>query len=201
MIVLYFVITDRGAQFYEAIITYNQNYAGSIVENIFRGMSPSALWPPMMNFSLPLVLAGVLAWSLNPGLEKDRLLIIIYGICVVLLIASPGRFFSYYYQLWLPVLALFGAEIIFYIEHKFPKHKLAMNLAGVIIVLTLLSFQIRYFEWTPMEWARYKDDGFVDYPQAAKTIDRLLQPDETFSCGDRDPHFTFTHSGIPQCAL
>jgi hypothetical protein len=103
----YFWIDDRLGIFVTTVILFNRDYAGSLSSNLVRALSPSRLWPDVLGVEVPLlVLAGV---GLALGLGRARravLALLSYFVGAAVMVALPGHWWPYYYQVYVPPLVL-----------------------------------------------------------------------------------------------
>jgi len=103
----YFWIDDRLGIFVTTVISFNRDYAGSLSGNLARTLSPSRLWPDVLAVELPLlVLSGV---GLAFGLGRERraaLALVSYFVGAAVMVALPGHWWPYYYQVYVPPLVL-----------------------------------------------------------------------------------------------
>ncbi|BAP55022.1 hypothetical protein THII_0725 [Thioploca ingrica] len=178
----YFAILGRFKAFYDTIFIYNQYYAGSAVKNILRGLFiPQQLFPPFPQLAYPLiVLAIILGTLILFSRKRTWIFWLAYAVAIQIMVALPGKFFSHYYQLWLPLLAVgFGGAIIEL--GKIIKPIWISQLVATILIIALLYLHLPQYQLEPIEWSRKKyGDLFIITKNLAQEIDNLLQKDETF---------------------
>lgn len=160
----WFYLDQRFTDFFDAVITYNQAYAGSILDN-FVGLFRAE------NLFLSRALTGVLpllyfalAWALDhllrrPGFRHSALAL--FGLAAALQVGSTRDYFEHYYQLLLPFLcastALLWARLRAgrFLPARLPATRIARLL---LLLLPLIPLGYWCHAWTldPLETSRLK---------------------------------------------
>jgi len=100
----YFALTGRFRIVYATTFLHPSYYSGNMFQNLWTSLGMSNLFPTKLQVISPLVplslIAGIIAWL--KGLVRPWLLLFAYAIATQLTIGVSGRFYSHYYQLWLP---------------------------------------------------------------------------------------------------
>jgi hypothetical protein len=180
----YFALTGRGELFWKTMFVYPRFYAGSVVTNLVRSFELKNLLPASMRFIAPLALAALLAFipGSRSGTRRAKLILLAAAIGTYFAIAWPGQFWTHYYQLWLPILAIaagWGIERFSRVRVVRPWLRVAL---GAMIALALIGPQISCFTLDADGWIRrkYEPSFFARARDDARDIDRLLVPSETF---------------------
>jgi len=186
---LYFVLTRRGQDFYDLLFAYNRFYTthnGSLFSHVLRSFHPTTV--PIDVFVGTGLLWGPLVLLCLTGLglgttEKSRpawLRWLAYAAGVQLTIILSANFFSHYYQLWLPVLAVGSGWAIEEIEQK--AHRTwAGTTAGILALGSLLAYEIPFYRLSPVEWSIRKYGAeFLVTQKLGEDLRSLLKPEESF---------------------
>jgi len=183
LVVGYFAATGRFEAFWEAVVTFNRFYAGSLTENL-RKLAQPASWESMLSTvplaALALLGAGAGLWR---GPRRRVACLLLWGAGTALAVGLPGKFFPHYFQLWLPVLAVAGGWAVGLLgRHAPPRVRTLPHLAAAMVVALLVVYQIPLYQLSPDDFSRakYRDDLFVEERRLARELDTLLRPDETF---------------------
>jgi len=183
----YFAATGRFSDFYENVVVYNSQYAGSIWSNIATSWQPALLLPnALKRVALPLIAVSLIGAGV--ALATSR----ISGRCWMFLVASmiatqaavalPGKFFAHYYQLWVPLLAVcagIGVNSLRWVASKGATYW--SHTAGATVLVLLLGLQLPLYRLAPEDWSRRKyGEVFVDSQRMGREIGSLLKPGETF---------------------
>ena len=104
----YFSFTGRFRIFWDTIFIYNRYYAGNMTQNIIQAFNPKLLIPGFLLFTVPLLILLLLGIfpSIKKNMSRSWFLWIALAAGTFLTVASPGRFYPHYYQLWLPPLCV-----------------------------------------------------------------------------------------------
>lgn len=113
----YFWAVGRLAPFYEAVVSYNRDYAGSIGANVMASLMPTvdALRPLLPYVPLVLAIGATLVASLFRRTKLQPwqavpLLAYLAGSWIA--VALPGRLYPHYFQLLLPAVAIGAAALL-----------------------------------------------------------------------------------------
>ena len=183
VVVGWFGVTGRFAAFWEAVVTFNTAYAGSLTANLARLFDPAV--HRSMFSTIPLVVLAVV--GLVAGLARaDRrrfTLLLAWAVGTALAVALPGKFFPHYFQLWLPVLAVAGGWAVGALGRLAPARVATLpHLAGGVVIVLLVVLQLPLYQLSAEDFSRakYRTDLFVEEVKLARELDTLLQPGETF---------------------
>lgn len=184
----YFYATGRGDIFYKSIIVFNSHYSGNILTNMVAPVFGQA--DVFVDVIGPLAVFAIVGTVLAFLYEKRLgLLVAAYGISSWIALAAAGRFSVHYYQLWLPPLVIASAwGIGYFFTSTKPIHKALAYVAGLILVATLLFYQLPHYR------AIYANEFVPQLPVlngAHKTVDvisSLLRNDETFYLWGNTPN-------------
>jgi len=179
----YFAGTGRLEAFWEAVVTFNAFYAGSLLENIRRLFDPAVHWS--MSSTIPLASLAVIGVVAGLGFGDRRRFahLLAWAIGTALAVALPGKFFPHYFQLWLPVLAVAGGWTVGTLRRLAPARAATLpHLAGAVVIVLLVVLQLPLYQLSAEDFSRakYRTDLFVEERKLARELDALLQPGETF---------------------
>ncbi|MCG8565904.1 MAG: glycosyltransferase family 39 protein, partial [Desulfobacterales bacterium] len=133
--------------FYASVFSFNQIYAGSILENLFKGFT-FTVHPPLVYSYIILfgiTLCGVVLLLFTPSARNSDynwdkgncFLLLGYMVGVWVAMALPGKYFPHYYQLLLPPLVIGFAILLVYMWEE--RRHMAMALLSLLLVLPLSS--------------------------------------------------------------
>lgn len=190
----YFFVLGRFADFWSVVFAYNSGYSGSILLNVWEFLAnPRALFRQHLKDVWILVILSF-AWAIVSRREYGpvkRSLLILFLFGVIVEIASPGRFFSHYYQLAFPPLVILAA-LAFYDLGEYFKRAIpgapGLALAAVIVfsMANLIYYQAYYIKIGPEERSRHKyKDRFNDAYLIAEYVKGKTEACETiYNWGD-----------------
>lgn len=191
----YFALTGRFQILYTTMFVYPGYYSDNLFKNLWVSLG-SYLYPKQMQFTTPLVfltmLGGIVAWL--KGIKRPWLLLVAYVLATQLTIAMPGRFYTHYYQLWLPIFAVgagWSTVLLIHIVKEQYKNWLPHAFA-TIAMLFMLQAEIWAYRMDPEEWSIRAYGGVYGASEKlAVEIGKILEPGETlFVLGD-EPGFYF----------
>lgn len=181
----YFNLNGRLYDFWDAVFYFNSYYSESILKNIWTFFSsPDKLFNVCLSDIWILVLLSI-AWLAVSRKQYVRLkrpffILLLIGLCVE--VASHGRYFPHYYQLFLPIICILSA-LFFYdiielagtLKNKYTKPLLSML---VLIPLFLLSQQQMVFlKMTPYEVSEKKYGKlFTESYEVAQAVKKMTEP-------------------------
>jgi hypothetical protein len=178
---VYFAAVGHVKDFYEIVFTYNRYYAGNIINNLVKGLYN---FKGFLKFLVPFIYTiCILAMLVKPK-ELRRPWLLLSGLIIGshIAVAIPGKFFSHYYQYWLPVLAVTVAWTIEEWGRLAERYSLWVKCAaGSIILIFMVAHEFPNYKISPEEWSRkkYKEE-FVESKEMGEEIRRILKPGETF---------------------
>jgi hypothetical protein len=180
---LYFAARGRGQAFREAVVDYNQAYAGSLLQNVVASFRGAELVGPSLPTFGPLIVLTVLGIVLGLGRDTRRwTLLASFALSTHLAIAMPGQFHPHYYQQWFPPLAVGGAWAIVEASRRLASRPQWLGRSlGLATIAALLVIQVPAYGRPASEWSREKyGEVFLTSKTVGGEIDRLLAKDETF---------------------
>lgn len=179
----YFYATRRFSPFYDTMFIYNRFYAGDFWKNIKDSLRPGYLVPPPLRLTaLAMAPAGfgmLLGLSKTP--RRSWLLFLGWALGTQISIMLPGKFFPHYYQLWLPLMAVFAAWGIEEIELS-SLHLTWLPVAlGAAALLIIGVHEQSFYKYSGEELSRLKySEIFVASAKTGRELGQLLAPGETF---------------------
>ena len=179
----YFSISGRWDAFWNAVFTFNRQYAGSTWDNVANALVLDQLIAPALYPLLPLLVLTILGLLTGgpPARRRGRALLTAYAIGTVLAVALPGRFSPHYYQLWLPLLAIGGAVGVAALRPVVFSERVWLGRAGAVILAVLVVVELPALTLDPQEWSRRKfGERLLESEATARTLNGLLLRDETF---------------------
>ncbi len=200
----YFALKERFNDFYELIFVYGPYYSGNLFFNLLRGLFN---WK---NFMVVGGLLGTAVLGLIVSQTKHQrmwLFLITYAVAVQIMISLPGKFFSHYYQLGLPPIAVgigwILVELNQYASTFSRKTKLPIEkIIGSIVIGVLLYFHLPLYALSPDEWSEKKYGNiFIFVKTLAQHINTLLKADETFFQASSEPGLYFYSQRTPPSGL
>lgn len=185
LVLVWFVQHGTFDDLWDAVVVYNMHYAGSVVTNLRLGLHPILLFPPVLVPTWPLFAtcgAGLIVLAARRRApSREAWLLLVYGLCNAFFIASPGRFFGHYYQVWLPLLAVGAAETMAAIASRAARPQRALAFLSTALVVAACALVLPEYRLDPVQWSREKyGEEFIAGPPLGRAIGGLLRPDETF---------------------
>jgi hypothetical protein len=201
----YFVAQGQGKAFTEAVFTYNAYYSGSIWQNLSHIFSWLRVSADVLAALLPLAvlsLAGTIL-GLIFGPRRPWVFLLIFAIATHVAVVLPGRFFSHYYQLWLPLLAIGGGWSVSLLKGLLPRS--FSSLAYIVASATcgiLLTVELPYYRLSAESWSINKyGKVFLETERVARQIDDLLPPGATFHEWGDESGFYFSSGRRPSSGV
>jgi hypothetical protein len=180
----YFALTGRGELFWKTMFVYPRFYAGSIMSNLVRSFEPKNLLPVSMRFIAPLAIAALFAFipRRRGSTRRDGVILLAAALGTYFAVAWPGQFWTHYYQLWLPILAIAAGWGLARFARLPSVRPSFAYLLGAMVALALIGPQISWLALDADGWVRrkYEPSFFGRARSDARDIDRLLRADETF---------------------
>jgi hypothetical protein len=191
----YFAAAGRGMDAFNALVVYNQHYAGSIVSNLYEGMRPARLYPSFLGHTLPLLL--VVASAVVLVLRRPSRVAVLLGAWLLgtaISVALPGKFYPHYYQLWLPPLCLAAAWSAHALGRWLSRGPQAGHALAAAAAIALAANQWPAFRRPPDEWSRAKyGDVFVRSRDLGTELSGMLGPGESlFQWGNEPELYVYT---------
>ena len=190
----YFLVHGRFGDFWNVVFAYNSGYSGSIFLNVWEFLAnPRALFRQHLKDIWILVILSF-TWAILSRREYGpvkRSLFILFLLGVIVEIASPGRFFSHYYQLAFPPLVILSAlavdDLSEYLKKCLPSApRLALAAVIVFTLANLIYYQAYFINIGPEERSRHKyKDRFNDAYLIANYVKGKTEACETiYNWGD-----------------
>lgn len=107
-----FHVAGTFADFYYAVFTYNQEYAGSVFESIRRGLTRQ----PLALYLFVFLFFGICHYL--QGRSRKHLMMTALYVGTLVMFVLPGKYFPHYYQLMIPLIAVTGGWML---ANAFPK--------------------------------------------------------------------------------
>jgi 4-amino-4-deoxy-L-arabinose transferase-like glycosyltransferase len=190
----YFAAAGRGTDALNALVVYNQHYAGSILSNLYEGMRPVRLYPSFLGHTLPLLVVAAAAAALVLRRPSRRAVLLgAWLVGTAISVALPGKFYPHYYQLWLPPLCLAAAWSARALGRWLHRPQAGHALAAAAAV-ALAANQWPEFRRPPDEWSRAKyGDVFVRSRNLGTELAGMLGPGESlFQWGNEPELYVYT---------
>ncbi len=179
LVVLYFAATGRGKAFYELLVTFNRFYVqrtGSLLHHFLISFHPPILPTDLYHgtslFFIPLVLlilSGLAVGWREPS-RRGWKIWLAYALGTHLAVSLPGNYFSHYYQLWLPVLAIAAGWSMS-----------AIPFMGLATAGCLLVHEARFYRLPAAQWSQEKYGAEYSVTQkVGRDLQELLLPSESF---------------------
>ncbi len=195
VVISYFSITGRFVAFWRALFEFSYYYATtwknlnsgpmvakstSMIGNLVAGLSPERALPSKIDFLLPLFLLSFTAALFN--LRKERRPWTMFAVLLIstfITISIPGKFYSHYYQLWLPPLCIGTAWSLEWVWRKFTA--IPSLCLGLAVLAVVGNHEFQYFRLSPLDGSKLKYGDFFVYEEpVSKIINKLLLPGETY---------------------
>ena len=149
----YFARTGRFQIVYTTMFVYPKYYSGSVLNNLLMSLG-SAAYPWVLHFTAPLVflsLVGALVAWLKRSAVRPWALLISYALATQLTIGIAGKFYSHYYQLWLPLFAVSAGWSVVLLGHIIKESYAAWmpHAFAVIALVFMLQAEIWVFALDP----------------------------------------------------
>jgi hypothetical protein len=191
----YYAMTGRFQIVYTTMFIYPSYYAGSVFRNVLKSLG-SALYPRQLQFTAPLVfltlVGAIVAWLKRSA--RPWMLLIAYALGTQLTIAIAGKFYSHYYQLWLPLFAVGAGWSIVLLGHIIKESYATWmpHAFAVIALVFMLQAEIWVYAMDPNEWSVQAYGGlYVPSGLLARELNNILQPGETLYVLGDEPGFYF----------
>jgi hypothetical protein len=186
-IFLYFALLGRFGDFWEAVFYFNRYYAGDISANVWNLFMQAPRFIPLFIDVAALVIMSLL-WlpfsrkTYGP-LGRGFFILLVPGIMIA--VASPGKFFDHYFQLFLPVITILSALFLSDVAGR-GWGKRSRKMPGVVISIflialcTMLYFQTTYRFMSPERVFLIKHTRTsIQLYRLAKFVKRNTTPSET----------------------
>ena len=193
------------------LLAYQRSYVtstGGVLASLLRSFGPDIIPDggllPVAHLAL-LFLAGAagLAAALYKNPRGKPLLLLGWLLGVQAAVALPGWFYTQYYQLWLPFLAVAGAWALetpaLSLSSRIPRLAAA---SGLLLAAVLLGAQLPYFTLSAEDWSRRKfGDEFAFTDRVGRDLKELLRPGESFYAWGTQPGLYFASGLRPPAGL
>jgi len=200
----YFAATGRAWIFWQTMLVYPRFYAGNLGANLLDAFRPAHLLPRAMLQITPLAAASLLVLLPRPLALPPRAgkLMLAWLAGTFLAVAWPGQFWTHYYQLYFPILAIAGGWGIDRLARHASMKPILGRVLGAMLALALIAPQIG--------WGMLSDEAFVQrkypasfFPRAladARDIAGLLQPGDSLYTWSDEAWMYFTSRRRPPAA-
>ncbi|MBE9531493.1 MAG: glycosyltransferase family 39 protein, partial [Proteobacteria bacterium] len=187
---LYFLLLGRFSEFWQTVFVFNAGYSGSIFSNIGSFLiTPSLIFSKVYK-EIALLGLSALLWILVSKREYGkarlgRVFFILLAAGIIVELSSPGRYFSHYYQLMLPLFSILGALFFSDLYSRLFRSRpsAAKAIIAAIVVLTFFNlafYQLRYLSMTPFEISRIKHDEMaIDVMKMGEFVKANTKPCES----------------------
>lgn len=173
--------------YWKFFFDYSIYYSGDFFINLLKGGSAEFFIPENMYSVIPLIMLSLMGivFSSHDKAGRNGKLISFYALSAAFMILIPGKFFSHYYQFWLPVLSIAGGYALFSLrlQIKSSAEKTTNLLAGVFLG-SLIFFQLPNLniDINELPLKKYGGDGnnFVASKKLAPLLNKILAPEEYF---------------------
>lgn len=199
---IYFAASGRLRAFWEAVVIYNRDYAGDPLSNLLAPLRGEAELLPDLLAPLALLTLASLALLAMGARHREAALLAAFVVVSWIEIALPGRFFTHYYQLWMPPLIVGAA---WFIDMLAASEKIRMrhaaHIAGAVVLVLLTLPQLHWYElalshnWEELFHAQKvapkRAAANIAAEATARELDALLEPNETFYEWGSEPSLYF----------
>jgi hypothetical protein len=200
----YFAATGRSWIFWQTMFVYPRFYAGSLAHNLLEAFHPRNLFPRAMLHIAPLAVAALLALLPRPAGLPRRAGVILPGWAVgtFFAVAWPGHFWSHYFQLYFPILAIVGGWGVDRLVRSPALKPVFGRALGVMLAVALLVPQAGWAILQPDKFIerKYGPSFFSRALSDAREIDSLLPADQTFYIWSDEAWMYFTTRRRPPAA-
>ncbi|MBC8376466.1 MAG: glycosyltransferase family 39 protein [FCB group bacterium] len=183
----YAFLQGRFHDFWDVLIVYNSQYAGSSIQNIWAFLThPNYLFPQSLTGIWILVLLGY-AWlfigSRSKRVKVPHYFFILMTMGVLFEIGSLGKDFAHYFQVLIPVFVLNSSLLIYYVidEMRIRSGSRLILVATLLSITlgTMINYQIEFFKHHPFELSheKYKRQ-FIDARELGQEINAITSPDD-----------------------
>lgn len=181
----YYKATGHFEDFKGDMIAFNNFYSGNIIKNILWAESPGGLLFFVKFMRFILLLAAIACAGCifeKPGFSRLWVMLIAFTVSQYIDVAMPGRYFNHYYQLLLPAFVVGAAWAVAAPEHLAGRFSVKTRRAlGAAVLVALICYQLPNYFLSAEDWSRKKyGEVFIDGFRLGKTIDKILEPGETF---------------------
>jgi tetratricopeptide (TPR) repeat protein len=195
LMVLYFVWQGRAGELYNCLINYGAFYAGrrnNIWMNILSGLTGKLILPCMV-FLVPLMMLTALGiWGGLRGSRRPQTLTLVG--CLIgtfLAVSIPGWFYTHYYQLYLPILAVGAGWGIATVAGSWRQWALAQMIgAGTLLILlwhVVPDYRFDGKTWSRLKYPEMAKGFFIEVERCGRAVNQMLLPDESFYVWGMDP--------------
>jgi uncharacterized membrane protein (UPF0136 family) len=191
----YFAYTGRFQMVYTTMFVYSRHYSGNMFWNLARSLG-SHLFPSQLHTASALVfltvIGGIIAWIKK--ISRPWALLLGYALATQITIGLPGRFYTHYYQLWLPLLTVGAGWSIVLLAHVLKEEYRSWlpHAFAIIAVVFMMQMEIWAYRMDPEEWSRRAYGGvYAASERLADEVGKILEPEETLYVLGDEPGFYF----------
>ena len=186
---IYFAVLGRFSDLWNAVFLFNLSYSESIFGNILEFTATLGLFSGPNFAELHAIgLLSILWLVLSPGsygpLRRSFFIIVLIGI--VIEVASPGKFYMHYYQLFLPILCILSplalSALFNSLDKRYAKLSVIVPVAVFLIAITHIAYyQVKYLRVSPNELSirKYGDPAPLQAESMGRYIGKSTGPCES----------------------
>jgi len=197
----YFSVTGRFQILYTTMFVYPRYYSGNVFINLLSSLGRH-LYPTQLQVISPLIfltlVGGIIAWF--KGSRRPWVLLIAYAVATQVTIGISGRFYSHYYQLWLPLFAVGASWAMIQLTHVIREQFAAWlpQAFAVIALLFILQSELWVYSMSPQQWSKREyGNVYAASEELANEIKKFLAPNETLYVFGSEPSFYFLTNRRP----
>jgi hypothetical protein len=192
----YFNLSARLNDFYQAIVIYNQAYAGNIWNNLLNLFGFKRLFPLALIGFIPFLLCSFFSPVMikEPLARNYAILILLLVFSCYLAIAMPGNFYLHYYQYLLVPVALLTGLLVSNINKKKAIAIMFFLFSWALIFETSVALFPEIFSHSPNSPHSLNVKAIRIVPE----IKNLLKPGEWFYEWGAQPGLYFETGILPR---
>jgi hypothetical protein len=198
----YFSATDRLQDVWDALVTMNRHNAARVFQNNLPFYLSSWLLAFYAQHTLLVIQAIFLAIGVAlggwRGPRRPWIFFLVALAAIGVVVTLPLRPFHYYFQLWIPFLAV-GCGWSWRALAEFrARVRVLPEVALVAVVTALLWVQVPWFTRPVRAWSEARRGSLLnDTQQLGRELPHLLRPDETFYMWGGETGLYFESQRLP----
>jgi hypothetical protein len=206
LVCAYFFARGSGETFIDAVFRYNSYYSRDTTHITFN----HATHAETVSFEMVAIIVSMAALSVAGavyglifGPRRHWIYLCALALGTEIAILLPGRFFSHYYQLWLPPLAIGAGWAVVSLRRFLPltwssvSYLVGAATCAIVIAVQLPDLFIPASAWSVKKYGNI----FVETDELARKFDTLLLQDETFYEWGNESGFYFTSRRRPPSGI